>query len=713
MKPRSEWMEFFFEPNGIAVVGATPETYSGGRYLVTNLTLGYQGPVYPVNPKYKEVLGLKCYSGVREIDGPLDLALIFVPAKTVPQVLRDCVQKGIRGAILQSGGFAEVGPEGKALQDQCLAIAQQGGMRLWGPNCMGLIDTSKRYVFSFIIPEAWQETMNPGGVSLIVQSGLLSAGFITTLMGNKTLRLAKICSIGNKSDVEETELLEYLLKDPATKAIALYLESFIHGRRFFELCLSSRKPIVLLKGGKTSLGAQASASHTASLASNHEVSRSVLKQAGVHQAEDFFEMVDLARALEKDFHLQEPPEGKARIAILSYSGASGIVTTDHMVAHGLTLAPLSSQTLRRLEELSPPWMPIKNPVDYWPAMEKHGPALTYKHALEVLHEAPEVDGIIVHLFAGFGIWFLNMKEIMAGIKEPRKPILFWLIGPQKGEIPTRLALEEMGWPVFGEIHRTVRVMASLFDQGKKRTVDLEISPIQSAIPQSLKKRVDQADKDGVQLLDEVEAKKWLKAAGLSVVKEISAKDLQGTLKAAERMGYPVVLKGRAKGKIHKTEAGLVKPNLWTKEKLKAAYEEMSSRNLSPLSFLIQPMLKGDLELIVGAIRDPQFGPAVMFGLGGIHAEIYRDVVFRLPPLTETDAVEMVSELSGKALLKGYRGSPPVHMKSLSDWLIKVGTLAMAFDAIQEIDINPLLVVDGEPVAVDATIVLRSDFQTGG
>ena len=217
------------------MVGATLEPYHGGRHLVENLTHGYQGPIYPVNPRHNEILGLKCYPKVSDIEGPLDLVLIFVPAKAVPQVLEDCVTKGVRGAIVQSGGFAEVGPEGRALQDQCLDIARKGRLRLWGPNCMGLIDIERRYVFSFITPEAWEGSMNQGHVSLIVQSGLLSAGFITTLMANKTLALAKVCSIGNKSDVEETELLEYLLKDPATKVIALYLESFIHGRRFFEL----------------------------------------------------------------------------------------------------------------------------------------------------------------------------------------------------------------------------------------------------------------------------------------------------------------------------------------------------------------------------------------------------------------------------------------------------------------------------------------------
>ena len=699
-------MDFFFEPKGVAVVGATPEPYSGGRYLLINLTLGYQGPVYPVNPKYDEILGLRCYPSVSGIDGPLDLALIFVPAQAVPQVLEECVKKGVRGAIIESSGFAEVGPEGKALQDQCVAIARKVGMRLWGPNCMGLIDTSRRYIFSFIIPEAWQGVMNPGHVSLIVQSGLLSAGFITTLMGNKTLELAKVCSIGNKSDVEETELLEYLLKDPATKVIALYLESFINGRRFFELATSSDKPIVVLKGGKTPLGAEASASHTASLAGNNELIRGTLKQAGVHQADDFFEMVDIARTLEKDFYLQQPPQGKPRIAILSYSGAAGIVTTDHMEKYGLTLARLSPQTQKRLEELSPAWMPVKNPVDYWPATEKHGPSLAYKHAIETLHNAPEVDALIVHLFTGFGIWSLNMKEIMSVIKGCRKPILFWLLGPEKSREVTRMALEEEGWPTFYEIHRTVRVMASFFDQSKYGKKSLKIPSIEFPMTYSLKELVQQANEWGDSILDEHEAKKWLQALDLKVVKEVIVKDTDEAIRVAKEIVYPVVLKGRVEGQIHKTEAGLVKLNLWTDDQLKSAYQEMLSLKSKPQSFLIQPMLKGDLELIIGVIRDPQFGPAVMLGLGGIWTEVYRDVVFRLVPLNQQEVFKMVSELKGSDLFRGYRGSKPVNMEALAEWLIRLGWLAMTFDKIEEMDVNPLLIVDGEPVAVDATIIFR-------
>jgi acetyltransferase len=699
-------MDFFFEPKGIAVVGATPEPYHGGQHLVINLTLGYKGPIYPVNPKYHEVLGLKCYPKVLDIEGPLDLALIFIPAPAVPQVLEECVTKGVRGAIIESGGFAEVGPEGKALQDQCLAIARKGQMRIWGPNCMGFIDMAKRYVFSFIIPEAWKGGVSPGHVSLIVQSGLLSAGFITTLMANKTLKLAKVFSIGNKSDIEETELLGHLLKDPATKVIALYLESFIHGRRFFELAASSDKPIVVLKGGKSPLSAEASASHTASLAGNYDLIHGVLRQAGVHQADDFFEMVDMARTLEKDFHPQPPPDGKPRIAILSYSGASGIVTTDHMEKYGLTLARLSSQTQKRLEELSPAWMPVKNPVDYYPAMEKHGPILGYKHAMEALHDDSEVDGLIVHLFAGFGIWSLNVKKFLPSIKRSQKPILFWLIGPEKGREPTRLALEEEELPTFYEIHRMVKVMASLFEESKRRVRRSEISQYDFPIPAPLQEWACQAGEQKKRILDEHESKDWLKTLGLKVVKEIVIKDIDEAIQAANKIGYPVVLKGRIEGQIHKTEAGLVKLNLLNADQVKSAFQEMAGLKIKPESFLIQPMLKGNPELIVGITRDSQFGPAAMLGLGGIWAEVYKDVVFRLVPLIKEDIIEMVSDLKGKALLKGYRGSKPVNMESLADWLMKLGWLTMTFEQIKEIDINPLLMVEGEPVAVDATIILQ-------
>jgi acetyltransferase len=426
--------------------------------------------------------------------------------------------------------------------------------------------------------------------------------------------------------------------------IALYLESFVHGRRFIELVTSSDKPVVVLKGGKSPLGAEAAASHTASLAGNHNLVRGVLKQAAVHQGDDFFEMVDIARTLEKDFYLQRPPDGKPRIAIFSYSGASGIVTTDHMDKYGLTLAHFSPQTQKKLEELTPVWMPIKNPVDYYPAMEKHGPALAYKRGLEALLQDPQVDGIIVHLFAGFGIWSLDMKQILSDIQKPCKPILFWLIGPEKGREPTRLTLEEEGWPTFLEIHRTVKVMASLFEDYGTRREPLEISSPEFPILRAIMKRDPASDGKGRKVLDEFEAKKLLKTLKLKVVKEVAARNLGEALRAAKRIGYPIVLKGIVEGQAHKTELGLVKLNLRNGDQLKSAYRKMLHARIKPESFLIQPMVQGDLELIAGVVRDPQFGPAVMLGLGGVRAEVYKDTAFRLAPINQKDVLTMVSDL---------------------------------------------------------------------
>ncbi len=563
----------------------------------------------------------------------MELAIVFVPAPGVPQVLEECAARGIQGAIIESGGFAEVGPEGRTLQDRCLEIARRGGMRLWGPNCMGLIDIRKRYVFSFLTPDAWQDALNPGGVSLIVQSGLLAGGFMTTLMSQKTLALAKACSIGNKCDVDETDLLEYFLEDADTRVIAMYVESFPRGRRFFDLASQGKKPIVVLKGGKSASGARAAASHTASLAGNFELVRGALDQAGVYQADDFFELVDLARTLEMNFELNRPKTGKPRVAVFTFSGAAGIVTTDHLEASGLTLADMAPETQRRLEKLSPPWMPVNNPVDFWPAMEKHGPEITYREGLAALVNDPGVDGIIVHLFAGFGVWFLDMEKILSGLPRPCKPILFWVMGHEKGFQATRLAIEKQGFPVFNEIQRVVRVLAGLFEIREageplpRNYKSPRIEPLLRQIKQTIEARREN-------VLDEWESKKILRELGLATVPEILVEDLPGALEAAHSFGYPVVLKGRSPGLVHKTEAGLVRLDLHTPEQLQSAFREMAARPKPPASFMVQPQLKGDLELIAGVVRDPQFGPAVMLGLGGTRAEVYRDVVFRLAPVNQ-------------------------------------------------------------------------------
>jgi acetyltransferase len=299
--------------------------------------------------------------------------------------------------------------------------------------------------------------------------------------------------------VEETELLGYLLQDPATKVICLYLESFVQGRGFLELAAVSEKPIVLLKGGKSPSGAVAVASHTASLAGNDDRIQGALRQAGVYQADDFFEMIDMARALERAFPVHISAGERARIAVLSYSGASGIVTADHLEKWGLSLASLSTSTLDRLQSLSPQWMPIQNPVDFWPAIEKHGVAATYKKAIKPLHEDPQGDGLIVHLFSGLPAWSIDVAEIVPDLHPPLKPILFWTLGEKRHVEATRRSLEELGWPVFDEIQRMVRVMACLFESrpkaGRPSWVYPDLTPPAPGVARSLDLLALQADRE--------------------------------------------------------------------------------------------------------------------------------------------------------------------------------------------------------------------------
>jgi acetyltransferase len=351
-------------------------------------------------------------------------------------------------------------------------------------------------------------------------------------------------------------------------------------------------------------------------------------------------------------------------------------------------------------------MPIKNPVDFYPAMEQVGQRKAYQMAITALNEDPQVDAIIVHIFPGTGDRTMNLTKMLSEIPEsgPQKPILFWVIGTGKGYENARLFLEDAGYPVFFEIQRLTKVLAGLFENCPQETASA--LPVLPKIYDFLKAEVKKRASKGPGVLDEQESKKWLKAAGLKVVEEKSACRLDEVLAAAKDLGYPLVLKGIQEGKVHKTEAGLVKLNLNTPDQVALAYQQMIDGKHRPSSFLVQPMLKGDLELIAGIIRDPQFGRAVMLGIGGVRAEVYKDVIFRLAPLLQEDVHQMVSKLKGQALLKGFRGTKPVDMDLLAQWLIRLGELSLSFEQIQEIDVNPLLIVDGKPIAVDASIILR-------
>ena len=696
-------MDFFFDPEGIAVVGATPNPLKGGYAILKNLLTGYKGNIYPVNPRYREIEGLPCYPSVSAIPGHVDLAIVFVPAKFVPATIEDCVAKGIPGVMIESGGFAESGKDGRSLQQSLRDISKKTGIRLWGPNCMGLVDAIRGYAFSFMNPLALQHGLLPGNVSLVVQSGLLSAGFIIDIMSHHITGISKVCSIGNKSDVNECDLLPYLLKDASTEVIGLYLESFSDGRHFIDLCRQSTKPIVVLHGGKSRKGAEAAMSHTASLAGNQKVISGALAQAGVTEARDFHQMIDLCRSLAA---VPRPVDRPGRIAILTFSGGAGIIASDFIDEKGLSVAELSPTTKDALGRLFPDWMPVSNPVDLWPSIEKHGGGDidVYSMALSAVLNDPHVDAVLLSTYAGNVRIGLNIKDLAEQTRIAGKPAFVWLLGRREETFRFKKEALSSGIPVFQEVSRAVECLAAVFHQRKPSEIITRLPEKEKAmqIPGELNDLLEKAAGP----LDEHISKRILKLHGIPTVEEEIIVDSIKCEEAASRIGFPLVMKGLQQGKVHKTELGLVHLDIANTQAARRSFDSLMNTMNGHGNILVYKQVHGKIELILGLLRDPQFGPCVMLGLGGIMAEILSDAAFAPAPLTEQDALGLISRLRGQKILDGFRGEPPVKREELARILIALGNIGIQYPRIHEIDINPLIIGKQGAVAVDATIILK-------
>jgi len=360
-------LDCFFNPKSVAIIGASSNENKGGYHILKNVMAGFRGKIYPVNKSYTEISDLPCYPDLASIPGNIDMAIYFIPAKELPHTVNECAEKGVKGIIIESGGFDEAGPEGHRLQKLALENAAKAGIRLWGPNCMGFIDVNKTHVFSFIHSAVWPDILRGGNVGLIVQSGMLSAGFLLHALQEGVMGVSKACSIGNKCDINENDLLEYMIKDKETEVIACYLESLVDGRKFINLAKKTTKPIIVLMGGRSAQGAKAAQSHTASLSGNYSIARGAFKQAGIIEVFDPAELTDMARAFSKKMTCH--PVGGT--AVLTFSGGAGTITTDLMDDCGLELAKLSDKTLSSIAELFPAWNKPDHPLDLWIAIEQY------------------------------------------------------------------------------------------------------------------------------------------------------------------------------------------------------------------------------------------------------------------------------------------------------------------------------------------------------
>jgi acyl-CoA synthetase (NDP forming) len=691
-------MNGFFQPNSIAVVGASSRNI--GNFVVGNLLVGFKGGIYPVNPSYREIEGLPCFASLEDIPHRIGLAIVLVPASSVPSVLEACAAKGIRRVIIESAGFAETGEEGLALQDRCVAIAKQNGMRLWGPNCMGLVDIHRSYFFTFMHPGVRAEGLIPGRISLIVQSGMMSAIFLAEL-GRRGIGIAKACSIGNRADVDECDVLEYLLQDPDTEVIAMYLESILRGRLLAQMAQQSTKPIVILKGGISEAGALAAKSHTHSLSGNSRLMNSVLEISGVTLADSIYQMMDMANVLA----MIPRVDPTCRTAIISLSGGAGVLACDALERQGLPVASLSEQTKKAIGEVFPDWMPVSNPIDLFPAVSLRGRQETFNRVILAVLEDPNVGVLLIHFVAGLEEKTLQLDFLKKKADQYRKVVIFWLMGLREGCDEFRQEARALGIPVHEDVSRIAECLrvASRFSgrQASLGTADTIGARSSTSVPKT------PPFPSSERIWDEFDSKKFLSHWKIPAVEEKIVQRPDDAWKTARKMGLPVVLKGLLPGETHKTERGLVRLGIMSKPMLEAAFQHIQEKLDRRGRILIQKEVQSDYELMVGFIRDDQFGPCVMFGLGGVFSELEPDAVFAMAPLDRESALKLIHRIRNRRLLQGFRGMTPLIEEIMMDILINLGNVGIACPQIEQIDINPLAVVKGMPLAVDANVILKA------
>ena len=669
------------------MVGASNNPAKGGYRMVDNLVRGFAGTVFPINPTATEILGLKTYPSIRDVPDEIDLALMLIPNVLVKEAVSQCIEKHVPAVIIESGGFADSGDEGRRLQNEIVELARGSGTRLWGPNCVGLVSTDPLLSTQFIIDAT---SLRKGNVSFVAQSGMMAAGLLVQLVTEHMFDVARACTIGNKCDVDESDLLEWLAGDDQTEVIGLYLESIVDGRRFARALseVARTKQVIALKSGRTQLAAEAALSHTGSVVGDDGVADAFFKQCGVYRVSSFLQLLDACKAAST-----RPPALKGkRMAVLSASGASGVVCSDLLGVHGLELAELEPRTVARLAEVYPAWMPPKNPCDIWPTIEQHGLAKTVEACMEALLDDGNVDGL---LFLPIAFEVLSNETVRGALeiaKRSTKPVVCWPIGDARYFSTWIQDMDELRLPWFRDLEDAVRFMRSLYDQEQFRQAPRAVATISQAVAMPVR-----------QSLTEHESKQVLAAFGIPVTAEREVRSEEDAVLAAQEIGLPVALKASSPELMHKTEAGAIRLNLETEAAVRQAYRELAVHG----AVLVQQMVHGGVEVIAGIKNDPSFGPTVVFGLGGIFVEALADISVRVAPVNRDMAMQMIREVKGSKVLQGLRGRPAADLGAIADVLVRLSNLAMSLDdRIAEVDINPLIAAPDGCVAVDALIVQR-------
>ena len=701
-----EQLDKIMRPKAIAVVGASTKDHTIGSDIMKRLKeYKFTGNIYPVNPKGGEIEGFKAYTNVKEIPGEVDLAIIVIAQKFVLQAIDDCHEKGIKGICIISAGFKESGAEGAEAEKQLVAKLKEYGMRCVGPNCLGVVNTAPDIRMDGCFAESLPERGNIGFVS---QSGALGGG-ILNILKDLNLGFAQFISIGNQADVNAETAMEYWENEDDVKQILLYMESIQNPANFRKLAtrITKKKPILALKAGRSAAGASAASSHTGSLAGADKAANALLMQSGVIREYSLKNLFATAKV----FATSPIPKGD-RVAIITNSGGPGIMATDAVCEYGMQMAKLSDATKEKLRSFLPAAASVKNPVD----MIASAPIEHYKQTLETVIADENVDMIGVIYLPFLGLKDIDVAQALMEIKAkyPEKPIIG--IFMTKSEFFTKLSNMDVNMPFFMYAEEAADGFNRLNQQRKWMERPEGKMPVYDVDKAKAEKIIKAAVADGRAQLTTLESIDVLDAYGIRACKYGLATNEEEVVNLGNSIGYPVVMKMTSKTTSHKTDVGGVRVNIQSEEQLKAEYKDLIAKLTEKglidglEGVIIQEMVKGNREMVCGIATDPQYGPMMMFGLGGVFIETMKDVTFRIAPLTDVDADEMIKSVKAYELLKGARGTKPADMAQIQETLLRLSQMVNDFKFIDELDINPLLISEktGEGIAVDGRIKVRVD-----
>ena len=699
-------LDKIMKPKSIAVIGASTKPKTIGSEIMQRLRdYKFNGNIYPVNPKGGIIEGFQAYTSIDEVPGEVDLAVIVVNAKFVLDTIDQCHKKGIKGLCIITAGFKETGKEGAELEKQLLQKVRDYGMRCVGPNCLGVLNTNDNVKMDATFAESLPVK---GDIGFVSQSGALGGG-ILNILKDLNLGFAQFVSIGNQADINAETMLEYWENDDDVKQILLYMESIQNPQNFRKLAsrITKKKPILALKAGRSAAGASAASSHTGSLAGADKAAAALLKQSGVIRE---FSLKNLF-ANAKAFSNCPIPKGN-RVAIITNSGGPGIMATDAVCESGMQMAKITDETKEKLRSFLPSAASVKNPID----MIASAPIEHYKQTLETVLQDENVDMIAVIYLPFLGLKDIDVAQALMEIKakNPQKPIIGVFM--TTSDFFVKISNMEVNMPFYMYAEEAAEAMTRLDQQrqwmekpqGSIPTYNVDKAKVETIIKNSLK--------EGRAQLTTLESIDVLEAYGIRACKYGLATNEEEVAKLGNEIGYPVVMKMTSKTTSHKTDVGGVVVNIKDETQLRNEYKALLQRLeakglLDGLEgVIIQEMVKGSREMVCGIATDPQYGPMMMFGLGGVFVEVMKDVTFRIAPLTDNDAMDMIKSVKAYKLLEGARGTTPAQIGQIQETLLRLSQLVNDFKFIDELDINPLLISEktGEGIAVDGRIKVRID-----